>query len=420
MADRGDAAEDGSGERSEDRDTVGRAARGEGEVTRQGLGVLLIEDQADEATALRELLEEVGGEALRIDAVASLGAAIERLAEAPPDVMLLDLTLPDASDLEGLRRLRREAPGSAIVVVTGLDDEEMALAALEEGAEDYLVKGRFGGDTLLRAVRYADSRHQVERRLREQEAILRQVQKMDAVGRLAGGVAHDFNNLLTAINGYAELLLLQLPADSPARKDAEEIRRAGDRASALTRQLLAFSRRQALEPRVVDLNAMVGGMQAMLRGISGREVVVATRLAPRPGRVRADPGQLEQVILNLVVNARDALPDGGTITLETADVDLGREAVGDDPGTRPGRYVMLAVRDDGTGMDETTLAHLFEPFFTTKEKGKGTGLGLSTVYGIVKQSEGLIAVDSQPGRGSAFRVYLPRVDAPADEPSPPA
>jgi PAS domain S-box-containing protein len=251
---------------------------------------------------------------------------------------------------------------------------------------------------------------------RRLEAQLRQAQKMEAVGRLAGGVAHDFNNMLTAIKSYSQLVLADLAmADALAAEalaaDVREIDRAADRAAQLTKQLLAFSRQQVLEPRVLDLNETVGGVEAMLRRLIGADVEVRTRLAPTLGRVQADPGQLEQVLMNLAVNARDAMPGGGTLTIETANVELdGRYARGH-AGVEPGPYVMLAVSDTGVGMDPATQARIFEPFFTTKAAGKGTGLGLSTVYGIVEQSDGHVEVYSTPGLGTTFKVYLPRLDA---------
>jgi PAS domain S-box-containing protein len=247
--------------------------------------------------------------------------------------------------------------------------------------------------------------------LRETEAQLRQAQKMEAVGRLAGGMAHDFNNLLTVIQGYSELLLGRLGSTDDMRKDMEEVKKAADRASGLTRQLLAFSRRQFIAAKVLDLNTLVANMDGMLRRLVGEDLVeLNAELDASTGSIKADPGQVEQVIMNLVVNARDAMPKGGRLTIETTNVTIGKEASLDAVGMAPGSYVMLAVRDNGHGMDAETQSHLFEPFFTTKEKGKGTGLGLSTVYGIVKQSGGSIIVESAPGRGTTFRIYFPRVE----------
>jgi signal transduction histidine kinase len=247
------------------------------------------------------------------------------------------------------------------------------------------------------------------------EGQLRQAQKMEAVGRLAGGIAHDFNNLLTAILSYVDFLLVSLGADHPARDDAEEVRKAAVKAADLTRQLLAFSRRQVLQPKLLDLNAIVIEMERLLRRLIGEDVVLYTDLAHPLGAVRADPSQLEQVIVNLAVNARDAMPHGGTLTIETAETDAEEVRGHGQAAVEPGRYVMLRIRDTGLGMDAGTRAHLFEPFFTTKEQGRGTGLGLATVYGIVKQSGGYIWVESEPGRGSMFTVHLPRVASPGAE-----
>jgi len=321
--------------------------------------------------------------------------------ERPPVSLEFFLERVHPEDRDAVLRASSEArgQGKAYAVDHRILRPDGTVRLVQQQAE--VITGRDG-----KAVRMVGTTRDITD-LRSLEEQLRHSQRLEAVGRLAGGIAHDFNNLLTAINGYCDLILEDLSAQEPLRADLLEIRRAGDRAATLTRQLLAFSRKQVLKPRVINLNTIVAGMDNMLRRLIGEDIELVTHLQSDLGLVKADPGQLEQVVLNLAVNARDAMPAGGKLTIETANALLDEEYALKHRSIVPGTYTLLAVSDTGCGMDAETQAHLFEPFFTTKDRSKGTGLGLSMVYGIVKQSGGSIWVYSEPDRGSTFKVYLP-------------
>ena len=492
------------------------------------LRVLMVEDSEDDALLVLRELRAAGYDPTheRVDTAAALEASLDRHTW---DLVIGDYSMPHFSGTAALAILRERGLDIPYICVSGTITEELAVAAMKAGANDYVTKGHLKrllpaierelreaqGRAMLRATEasfatlvehapvgiyrsspegrflsvnaavvrmlgyesaadvlgldmardvYADAAErqrlverdtysdrqydsveatwkrrdgrlltvqlsvravrngagQVEyyetfvRDVTDQRRLQQQVlqsQKMEAVGRLAGGIAHDFNNLLTVITSYSDLLLEDLAPGDAKRDDLEQVRKAADGAAALTRQLLAFSRQQVVEPRVVSLNTVVEGLQKILRRVIGEDIELTTTLAPDLGAVRADVGQLEQVLMNLAVNARDAMPTGGRLTVETANVEHDPDYARDREAAAVRQFAMLAVSDTGCGMDEATKARIFEPFFTTKEPGKGTGLGLATVYGIVKQAGGFIWVYSEPGQGTSFKSYLPEVDA---------
>jgi len=495
------------------------------------LRVLMVEDSEDDALLVLRELRAAGYDPTheRVDTAAALEASLDR---HPWDLVIGDYSMPHFSGTAALAILRERGLDIPYICVSGTITEELAVAAMKAGANDYVTKGQLKrllpaierelreaqARATLRATEasfatlvehapvgiyrsspegrflsanaavvrmlgyesaadvlgldmardvYADAAErqrlverdtysdrqydsveatwkrrdgrlltvqlsvravrnragQVEyyetfvRDVTDQRRLQQQVlqsQKMEAVGRLAGGIAHDFNNLLTVITSYSDLLLEDLAPGDAKRDDLEQVRKAADGAAALTRQLLAFSRQQAVEPRVVSLNTVVEGLHKILRRVIGEDIELTTTLAPDLGAVRADVGQLEQVLMNLAVNARDAMPTGGRLTVETANVEHDPDYARDREAAAVRQFAMLAVSDTGCGMDEATKARIFEPFFTTKEPGKGTGLGLATVYGIVKQAGGFIWVYSEPSQGTSFKIYLPEVDATAE------
>jgi signal transduction histidine kinase len=329
------------------------------------------------------------------------------------DIAISDFAADGTGALEALRVIQERGIDLPLIVVSGRIKDAELVAALKAGAADHLTRGNLMrlNAAVEREIRTAKMRRD-RNRLEEQ---FRQAQKMEAVGRLAGGVAHDFNNLLTVITGYSDMLLASRDLKEAQRTALEEIRRSAERGGALTHQLLAFSRRQPLEARMVRLNDLILQIEKLLRRLIGEDIELVTIPAAPFDAVEADPGRLEQVLMNLVVNARDAMPDGGKLTIETGSVQLSESFSAKQLGLPPGPYLVVSVTDTGVGMSEETQSHLFEPFFTTKNPGRGTGLGLATAYGIIRQSGGAIRIVSQLGRGTSARIYLPtaKTKAPA-------
>ncbi|MBI3856232.1 MAG: response regulator [Planctomycetes bacterium] len=377
------------------------------------LRILFVEDSAQD-TELEVRVLEKGGLAFRSMRVETREALARALGEFKPTVVISDYTLPRLDGLSALKLVREASVEVPFIFVSGTIGEDRAVASLKQGATDYIIKGRLGG--LPHAVERAllEAKERSERQ--KLEAELRESQKMEAIGRLAGGVAHDFNNLLMVMTGYTQLVRSRLAPQDPSQADLGEVERAGERAVSLVRQLLAYSRKQVLQPRLLDLNAVVLETVSMLRPILGAGIELEGRLNLKFGRVMLDRGQIERVILNLALNSRDAMPEGGRLTIETADAGT----AGPPPDAAPGPHVLLTVSDTGRGMTDQVRSHLFEPFFTTKEPGQGTGLGLSTVYGIIRQSGGSIRVDSGPGKGTTLRIFLPRANPRAELPGPAA
>jgi signal transduction histidine kinase len=386
--------------------------------------VLIADDNAFYARMLQHTLREWGYEVVTVGN--GVAACDVLQGQDAPLLAVLDWMMPGIDGPEVCRRIRARAPARLpyLILLTARGGKEDLVTGLQSGADDYICKPFDRGELQARlqvGLRVVELQGNLAARVQELEHALSLARRLEVMGRLAGGVAHDFNNLLTVILGGCELLLHESRPQALQRELVEMIKAAGDRGASLTRQLLAFSRRQVLATRAVAVNALVGGVEKLLRRLIAENITLTMDLGPDVGCVIADPTQLDQVLMNLVLNARDAMPVGGEVVLATRNVDLAAPAPGI-PGPVPtGAYVRLSVQDNGCGMDEEILAHLFEPFFTTKAAGAGTGLGLATVYGVVKQSGGHIQVQSRPGEGTTFCLYLPRVAAAAVAvPSPPA
>ena len=380
------------------------------------LRALLVEDSEQDA---KLLIHEIRRRRidLRVRRVETEAAMRDALQKEHWDVILCDWSLPEFSALAALRVLEEAHVDIPFIIVSGTIGEEMAVEAMRAGADDYLLKDRLA--RLVPAITRAMSDARARRERHELEAQLFQAQKMDAIGRLAGGIAHDFNNILMVILSEADLLREGIARGQDVAEQLDGIRGAAERAAALTRQLLTVSRRQPRHPRLVSLDTIVDDLRKMLERIIGEDIQMSTSLSSTSTTIEADPEQVAQVVLNLAVNARDAMPTGGTLLVRTAAVVLdGAKAAG--AGVPEGPYVELIVSDTGCGMDSATLSRIFEPFFTTKGVGKGTGLGLSTVFSIVRQSGGGIRVHSEPGKGATFTLYFPSVDAPPHVTKPPA
>ena len=379
------------------------------------LRLLYLEDNPVDAELITTTLTE-SDIPCRTQLVDTRQAFVAALKEGQMDLILADYSIPGFDGMTALSLARQHCPDVPFLFVSATIGEELAIDAMHQGATDYVLKQRLGRlvPSVQRALRELEDRAErkrAEEALRQSEKQFRQSQKMEAVGRLAGGIAHDFNNLLTVIMGYSQVLSTELGPQHPLRGKIDETLKAGERAATLIRQLLTFSSKQSLDPKVLSLNTAVTNLESLLCRLIGEDIRLVSRLDPTNARLRADQAQLEQVLVNLVVNARDAMPKGGTLTIETAQVELTRSPVYHLTPLPPGPYVRLSVSDTGCGMDRQTQSHIFEPFFTTKGEGKGSGLGLSTVFGIVTQSGGALDVTSRVGHGTRFELYFPHVES---------
>jgi two-component system, cell cycle sensor histidine kinase and response regulator CckA len=375
------------------------------------LRVLIVEDSQNDCDLLLGVLDR-GGYAVTYERVYSAAALDSCLEKGQWDLVISDHSMPGFKGTEALAMVRKKGLDVPFIFLSGTIGEEIAVNAMRAGAQDYVIKGKAARllPVIERELREAELRH--ERHQMEQR--VRQLEKFEALGKLAGGIAHDFNNVIGAIMGWAELGVDHVSSESHEAKLFQSIREQATKAAGLTRQLLAYARRQVLEPRNINLNQMVNETTTLLQKTIGEQVEVKMVLAADLQVTRADPSQVEQVLMNLCFNARDAMPKGGQLLIETHNIELDSHYCKLHTEAQPGRYVQLSVCDTGMGMDAGTLERIFEPFFTTKEIGKGTGLGLATVLGIVKQHGGFLDVYSEPGKGTAFHVYLPASEGVAE------
>jgi two-component system, cell cycle sensor histidine kinase and response regulator CckA len=375
-------------------------------VEKATIRVLLVEDDEEDYLLTSRVLSKSSRSTFVLSWVRTYEAALNEL-QLRHDVWLVDYRLGTETGVALIERAIADGFRGPIILLTRRGGDDVDFEAIKAGAADYVLKDEITTGLLARVIRHAIERKAAEERLRQSEEQLRVSQRMEAVGSLAGGVAHDFNNLLSVILSYSQLLADGLESGDPKRVDLEAIREAGLRAADLTRQLLAFSRQQVLRPRIVDLNEICAGLARMLRRVIGENIEFVSLPAPGLLKIMVDPGQIEQAIMNLVINARDAMPQGGTLTLETANVVLDAKDTAEHADAKAGPHVMLTIRDTGVGMSAATQARMFEPFFTTKDVGQGTGLGLSSVFGIVRQSGGAIWANSNPGSGTIFKICFP-------------
>ena len=380
------------------------------------LRILHLEDDPNDAALVQAALE-ADGIACAITRVQSYDDFVAALEGGGVDLILSDCTLPGFDGMEAMKIAHAKWPAIPLIFVSGTLGEERAIDSLKSGVTDYVLKGRLA--RLVPAVRRALQEVETRSEHRQMEAQFIEGQKMDVIGQLVAGVAHDFNNMLAIIMGCSDLIALDLPASSPLRKYTDEIRHASKRAAGVTRQLLVFSRKETVEPVVLDVNEVVEDLEKMLRRLIDENIEMTMVPGKHTGRVEADEGYIGQVLMNLVVNARDAMPNGGKLTIATQNVTLDAAHGRNHPGAVAGDYVVLSVSDTGTGMTEEVKARVFEAFFTTKPLGKGTGLGLATCQTIVQQCGGHIEVDSELGKGTTFKIYFPRVDRPAHTPVKP-